>query len=180
MKKSTIIIFDKIVLSLYQKHHIMQPDTPLKKLIFDLVSGNLEKFEAIFLAIILGVIGLNTLSIDPSIIEPISLILLSLISMLYIMSAYKKLPESGTTEMEKYSQKLSGFGSAICLNGILFTIVGFPGSKAMMIAGVCALIVTIILILVKQQTQTLGNWIVIRLLFLAGIAATLFSLGLAK
>ena len=143
-----------------------------EKIIFKLVTGKIEKYEPIFIVLILAVLLLNI--IESKVVEAMTILIYSSISLLYIMTAYKEVPDSKFAETEAVMNKINGFGSAISLIAIQFTLMGFPGNRPMLIVGATSLIAGIIYILFKGWIKNFGAWTVLRMAVLMIIAAGLY------
>lgn len=139
----------------------------------DLVTGNTEKYEAALLALI--VVGVMLSTLDQKIFKLVSLIVLSLIAMVYLMTAFKDTIKMGLKDKELVFVKTSGFGSSIALIGIIFTTQGYPNNVHMLVVGTASLAVTLIFIFIKNKMSSFGAWAVIRMAML-GLGAVGFLL----
>jgi|GEM_PF-4101959 len=147
-----------------------------KGIIYNLVCGKIKQYELLFVALILGVLLLNIM--EAKIVEVVSIIVLSGIAMIYIMTAYEDLSNTGFTEKDVLFQKTNGFGSAIALIGILFSLVDFPGHKNMLLVGSISLLISIIYIFAKNRIDFFGKKMVLRMIIIAAIAVVMFFEGL--
>lgn len=148
-------------------------DSKLKRHLFNLVTGRLEKYEPIFIALILMVLGLNT--IDQAFVEPISIIIFSTIGIVFVMSAYRDPKDKGMDKIDLFFNKIGGFGSTVALMGILFSLVEFPGSKNMLVLGALACVGSTLYFLIKQRLTIIGKWTVLRLAVIGTIAIAIFA-----
>lgn len=144
----------------------------IEKIVFKLVTGKVEKFEPIFIVLILGVLLLNML--DSVVVQPITVIVLSSIALLYIMTAYKDHSESELTLIDIFYFKIGAFSSAVALIGTQFNLMGFPGDKMMLVMGAASLLGVLIYILAKGKVEIFGAWTVLRMVVLAIIAGGIF------
>jgi hypothetical protein len=147
----------------------------IEKIAFNLVTGKVEKYEPIFIVLILSVLLINML--ESIVIEPITVLVLSGIALLYIMTAFKDVSDLNFTEKDTYFLKLGAFSSAMALIGTQFTLLGLPGNKMMLVVSTATLIAVVIYILAKGGVKKFGEWTVFRMGLLAIIAGGLF-LGL--
>lgn len=144
----------------------------LEKIVFKLVTGKVEKFEPIFIVLVVGVLFLNML--DSVVVQPITVIVLSSIALLYIMTAYKDHSESELTLIDIFYFKIGAFSSAVALIGTQFNLMGFPGNKMMLVTGAASLLGVLIYILAKGKVEKFGTWTVLRMAVLAIIAGGIF------
>lgn len=136
----------------------------IKKIIYNLVTGKIEKYEPIFIVLTLAVLLLN--SLDSAVVEPITLLVLSSLALLYIMTAFKDVSGMELTENEHAILKINGFGSAVALIGIQFYLMGLPGNKVMLMGGAGSLFAGVAYMLVKGQVKKFGEWTVLRMAIL--------------
>lgn len=144
----------------------------IRKIIFNLVTGKIEKYELILIALIIGVLALNT--VDAKIVEIVTTLVLSSAGILYIMTAYKDTSDSNFTQVDEFFSKISGFSSAVAVVGVLFSLQNFPGYKNMLIVGGLSLVIVLGYILVKQQVKKMGMWATLRIFILAVITAVVY------
>jgi hypothetical protein len=140
----------------------------IKNIIFNLVTGKIEKYEPLFIVLIFAVLLLNML--DSKVVEAITFLVLSSIALLYIMTAFKDVSGADFTENDTFFLKIGAFSSAMALIGIQFSLMGFPGNKMMLVVGAASLIAVVIYILIKGQVKKFGEWTVLRMAVLMVIA----------
>lgn len=139
------------------------------KIIIKLVTGKVEKYESILIVLVLGILLLNIL--ESVVVQPITIIVLSTLAILYIMTAYKDVPETDFLMMDLFFLKIGAFSSAMALIGTQFFLMDFPGFKPMLFVGAASLIGTLIYILIKGRIKNFGEWTVLRMAILAIIAS---------
>jgi len=152
-----------------------QNKSKIEKIIFNLVTGKVEKYEPLFIVFLFSVLLLNLL--DSKIVEAITVLVLSSLAILYIMTAYKDHSETDLTLIDIFYFKIGAFSSTIALIGTQFNLMGWPANKMMLVVGAALLLGTLIYIGVKGRVKVFGEWTVLRMTILAIIAGGIFLFG---
>lgn len=82
----------------------------------------------------------------------ILLLSLSSLGMAYFFNA-NSIPKEPIVAMEIFANKLTSYGSAVAVVGILFRLQNWPGFENMLIAGCAALSVSIVISFVKNTSR---------------------------
>lgn len=143
-----------------------------KGIVFDLVTGNTEKYEMVFVFLIALMLGLSSLAIKA--LDTALIIVYSTLAIIFVMSAFKKSEVKEFNEMDVFFQKIAGFGSAIALIGMLFSILGWPGANNMLVTGAVSLLVAFIYILAKDRKEVFGKFTILRIVVLMLISGAFF------
>jgi len=91
------------------------------------VSNMLLKYDLVIIMIILSALILKVLEIPAS--EVILILVLSMIALIYFLSAFAVPEDNEITSIDRFVIKLAGWGSAISIMGILFRFQHFPNSE---------------------------------------------------
>jgi len=115
------------------------------------ISPRLERYETIMFFIVLAALLLKISTDLPTGI--VLTLALSTLSILYFFNAFSFKEDEYAGGMERFIEKIAAFGASIGINGILFTLLRWPGGDLTIICGCGTLIITLPLIYYFKSRQ---------------------------
>ncbi|WP_107038688.1 hypothetical protein [Brumimicrobium mesophilum] len=117
----------------------------------DKISARVLKNEYLFISLTVVAFALKPLNIQYS--NLITIVLLSTVSLAYVLAAQKSFPEEEAKEMNSFFFKLGGIASGIAIIGILFNILDFPNSKMLVIVGSTTVMIILGIIAINKDNK---------------------------
>lgn len=117
----------------------------------DKISARVLKNEYLFISLTVVAFALKPLNIQYS--NLITIVLLSTVSLAYVLAAQKSFPEEEAKEMNSFFFKLGGIASGIAIIGILFNILDFPNSKMLVIVGGTTVMIILGIIAINKDNK---------------------------
>ncbi len=117
----------------------------------NVIRDKIFKYELYIIAIILIVLFLKFTKIPFS--GTINLLVLSVVAIIYFISAFQVNGEKSVTPRDQFFIKLCGISSSVTIIGILFASQKYPGDSNMLFIGVFTLTMTLVYIITQKNKQ---------------------------